>query len=124
MFAPRLLILALTLCLVLIAYPVRVQGAVIASRGDTYFSDDDPPSSPPPQDDEKYKQCLSKCAEYVNKYWPQCQDRQNTPFDLCSVMDMICVYRCKGNDTGKDGGLAEWRDAASKYIEQIYRSFE
>ncbi|KAF9967882.1 hypothetical protein BGZ70_007838 [Mortierella alpina] len=124
MFAPRLFILALTLCFVLIAYPIRVQSAAIASRDDTYSSDEDPPS--PPQDDEKYKQCLSKCTEYVNKYWPQCQDRQSTPFDLCSVADMLCVNRCKGKGpgTGPDGGLGAWMDEAGKYIEQIYRSME
>ncbi|KAF9287290.1 hypothetical protein BGZ68_002002 [Mortierella alpina] len=123
MFAPRLLILALTLCLVMIAYPIRVQGATIASRGDNYFSDEDPPTAPP-QDGDKYKQCISKCTEYVNKYWPQCKDRQNTPFDLCSMADMLCVHRCTGKDTGKDGGLGDWLDTASKYFEQIYRSME
>ncbi|KAF9571354.1 hypothetical protein EC968_000727 [Mortierella alpina] len=115
-------VLSLTLSLILlIAYPNRVQGATIAARGDNYF-DEDPPS--PPQDDENYKQCLSKCAEYVNKYWPQCQDRQNTPFDLCSVADMICAHRCKGKDTGKEGGLGDLMDAARKYFENIYRSME
>ncbi|CAO3568994.1 unnamed protein product [Mortierella alpina] len=122
MFATRLLILALTLCLVMIAYPIRVQGAVIASRRDTHSSDEDPPS--PPQDDDKTKQCLSKCNEYVNKYWPQCQDRQSMPFDLCSVADMLCANRCKGKGMGPNGGLGDWMEAAGDYIEQIYRSME
>ncbi|KAF9957847.1 hypothetical protein BGZ72_001260 [Mortierella alpina] len=118
MLAPRLLILALTLSLILIAYPIRIQGAAVASSGHKYASDEDPPT--PPKDDEKYKQCLAKCTEYVDKYWPQCKDRQNSVFDLCSMVDMLCVHRC----TSKDAGWSNWMDAVSEYFEQLYHPME